>query len=176
MIRRLEMRKTIAVFLAFSLFWLLGTLYAEKKGAELVIEKKDSWYERGELIAVKQDSLLLLDSAGTDVSVDIGNIKTIKITKNSKAVLGAGIGFLIGAAIGVSALASENSKSQGGWFSIEFPSYYGAVLGLPTALVGAIIGAAAGSDETIQIEGKSDSDIKKILEDLSNKARVTHFQ
>ena len=170
------MRKTIAAFCVFSLFWLSGNLYAEKKGAELIIEKKDSWYERGELIAVKQDSLLLLSSLGTDVSVDIKSIKTITIAKNSKTGLGAGIGFLIGAAIGVAAVAAENSKSQGGWVSIEFPAYYGAVFGLPTALVGAIIGAAAGSDEIIQMEGKSDSDIKKILKDLRKKARAPDFQ
>jgi len=170
------MRKAIAVLLVFSLFWLSGALYAKKKGAELIIEKKDGWYERGELITVKQDSLLLLNSAGADVSIDIGNIKTITIAKKSKTVLGAGIGFLVGAAIGISALANENSKPKQGWVSLEFPSIYGAVLGVPGALVGALIGLAVSSDETIQIEGKSDSDIKRVLEDLSNKARVTHFQ
>jgi len=170
------MRKAIAVLLVFSLFWLSGNLYAKKKGADLVIEKKNRWYEKGELIAVKQDSLLLLNSSGADVSVDIENIKTVTIAKNSKTALGAGIGFLIGAAIGISALANENSRPKQGWVNLEFPSYYGAVLGLPTALVGAIIGAAAGSDETILMEGKSDSEIKQILENLRKKARVSNYQ
>jgi len=43
----------------------------------------------GELITVKPNSLLLLDTEGKDVSIDIGDIKVIRIVKKSKALLGA---------------------------------------------------------------------------------------
>lgn len=90
------MKKTIALFRIFSLFTLSGNLYAkERRGVELVIEKKDGQQIKGELIAIKESSLLLMDSeTGADVSVDVGNISTVKIVKKSKALKGAGIEFL----------------------------------------------------------------------------------
>jgi len=64
------MRKTIAMFFVFSLLCLSGSLYAEKKGAEIVVQKIDGQQARGELIAVKEDSLLLMEKeSGVDMSV-----------------------------------------------------------------------------------------------------------
>jgi hypothetical protein len=64
---------------------LSGNLYAKKRGAELIIIKTNGQQIRGELITVKKDSLLLLDSGiGADVSVDIDDIKVIKIMKVSE--------------------------------------------------------------------------------------------
>jgi len=70
------MRKFIALFMVFSILSLSGNLIAkERRGAELMVDKKDGQQVRGELIAVKQDSLLLLErESGADVSVDIEEI------------------------------------------------------------------------------------------------------
>ena len=95
------MRKFIALFLVFSLLALLGNLFAkERRGAQLVIEQMDGQLVGGELIAVKNSSLLLLSEVGTDVSVGIKNVKVIKIVRKSKAKLAAGIGLLAGGAFG----------------------------------------------------------------------------
>jgi len=75
-------KKFIALFLAFSLMMLSVNLYSkERRGAELIITKKDGQQIKGELITVKPNSLLLLDTEGKDVSVDIVDIRIIRIVK-----------------------------------------------------------------------------------------------
>ena len=93
--------KFVLLFLIFSFLILSGNLYAKKRsGAGLVIQKKDGKQEAGELIAVKQNSLLLLDYKGVDLSVNIGEIRVIEIMKKSKTLVSGGIGLVSGAAIG----------------------------------------------------------------------------
>ncbi|MGB6865507.1 MAG: hypothetical protein WBE11_07415 [Candidatus Aminicenantaceae bacterium] len=68
----------------------------QKPGAKVIIQKIDGQQFRGELIAVKQNSLLLKEyESGGDITVDVEDIAVIKIVKKSKALLGAGIGLLI---------------------------------------------------------------------------------
>ena len=91
-----------ALFLVFPLMMLSVKLYAkERRGAKLIFTKKDGQLTEGELITVKPNSLLLLNTEGKDVSVDIADIKVIKIVKKSKFWKGAGIGLSIAALTGV---------------------------------------------------------------------------
>jgi len=166
----------IALFLVFSLVALLGNLYAkEKRGADLIIQKKDDQQVKGELIAVKKNSLLLLDSeSGADVSVDIRDIKVITIKKKSKALLGAGIGSGIGLLSGVVAgvigglYYTDLTLGEG----LEDGLIGGLLLSIPCAGIGAML----GTDKTIQIEGRSESEIKEVLENLRKKARIPDYQ
>lgn len=178
------MKKIIALFIAFSLMALSGNLMAkERRGAEIKIHKTKPQMEgtpwvtphiRGELIAVKKSSLLLLDSEGADVSVDIKDIMVVKIVRKSKAALGLLLGGTMGALIG---RATYTEPKNTGWFTIDLgPGPYTAAGGILGGLIGLVIGATAGSDETIQIEGKSDSEIKEVLEKLRSKARVPDYQ
>lgn len=50
------------------------------------------------------------------------------------------------------------------------------VLGGAGLLFGIISGALAGTDETIQIEGKTDPEISKILKKLRSKAKFLDYQ
>ena len=94
-------KKFIALFLIFSLVMLSANLYAkERRGAKLIVTKKDGQLIEGELIAVKPNSLLLLDTEGKDVSVGIADIKVITIVKKSKALVGATFGAFAGGGIG----------------------------------------------------------------------------
>ncbi len=170
------MKKIIALFLVFSLLALSGSLYAKKKGAQLVIDKKEGQSVAGELIAVKNSSLLLLNSEGADESVDIENINRIRIVKKSKFGRGAGFGLL---STGVVFLGIGTYS----WLQYDEPAnllfislYWLLVVALPSALVGGLIGVAAGTDEKIQIEGMSDTEIKTELEKLRKKARVPNYQ
>ena len=74
------MKKFVSLFLVFSILMLSINLYAkERLGAKLIIAKKDGQLIEGELITVKYNSLLLLDTGGKDVVVDIEDIKVITV-------------------------------------------------------------------------------------------------
>jgi hypothetical protein len=161
--------------LALMMFVLPGAVSArERRGAIIVITLKDGHLSAGELIAVKPDSLLLLDSAGADQSVDLAGIKSIRIVKKSKALRGAAWGLLAGLA-GTAIFASGQKETdnpltafgQGmevAGAAIAFGGI-GSVLGIGGGLL-------AGKDKTIQLEGKSESEVGQALAYLRKKSRI----
>ena len=154
-------KKFISLFLAFSLVMLSANLYAkERRGAKLIVTKKDGQQIRGELITVKPNSLLLLSITGRDVSVDIADIKVIKIVKKSKALLGPCIGLLAGI------VAAKIGKYL--IFAVIYPS--------TGMITGGLWGGYIGKDKTIQIEGMSDLEIKEALDKLRKKARIRDYK
>ena len=50
------------------------------------------------------------------------------------------------------------------------------VFAVPAGLLGIAAGAAAGADETIRLEGMSESALKKLLADLCAHARMPDFK
>ncbi len=175
-------KKFIALFLAFSLMAISCTTMntqrqkrfesskERKHGAKLIVTKKDGWQLEGELITVKPNSLLLLDTEGKDVSFDIADIKVIRIVKKSKPLLGAGIGLLIGVVPG--ALIGYKV----GWRTSEGAVYGGVIGGVTAALIGGFIGISLGKEVTIRIEGKSDSEIQEAMDKLRKKARIRDYK
>jgi hypothetical protein len=156
-----KMKKLISLFLVFSLLALSANLYAkERRGAKLIITKTDGQQIRGELITVKPSSLLLLSITGRDVSVDIADIKVIKIVKKSKALLGACIGLLAGI------VAAKIGKYL--IFAVIYPS--------TGMITGGLWGGYIGRDKTIQIEGMTDSEIRETMDKLRKKARIRDYR
>lgn len=186
------MKKCIVLFLVFSLFALSENLYANKKGAELIVQKIEGQQVIGELIAAKENSLLLLDSeSGADVSVDIREIKLIEIVKNSKSLAWGGIGLISGALIGALAgyIEGDDPYMSGGtgfgammtglpgMFSADDKALaLGIMCGITGGVLGGIGGTIAGKDKIIQFEGKSETEMKKALNKLRKKARIQNFQ
>ncbi len=170
------MKKFTALLLIFSLVMLSANLYAkERRGAKLIITKKDGQQIRGELITVKPNSLLLLDTEGKDESIDIADIRIITIVKKSKVGKGALYGLLIGGVIG--ALDGIREGKDAFIFSSSELAAMGAlVFGLLGALLGAGIGAVVGTDKTIQIEGMSELEIKEAMDKLRKKARIRDYK
>ncbi len=183
------MKRFIALFLVFSLVMLSANLYAkERRGAKLVITKKDGQQIRGELITVKPNSLLLLDTEGKDVSIDIEDIRIIRIVKKSKAGKRALYGFVIGGISGILLVPEaykllgeddfmlgeliENIEEVTSSFTIAYALIGGAV-GL---LIGGVAGAIAGIDKTIHFEGMTDLEIRKALDKLRKKARIRDYK
>jgi len=176
------MKKFTALLLILSLVVLSGNLYAkERRGAKLIITKKDGEQIRGELITVKPNSLLLLDSGtGADESVDIKDIVVITIAKKSKALAGATFGSFAGGGIGAvvvpligkpapvifSSMAAEKKTILSGLF-------FGFIIG---AVCGGLIGANEGTDKTILLEGMPDSEIRDALDKLRKKARIRDYK
>ncbi len=157
---------------------LSGNLAAkERRGAELEIVKNDSGQLKGELIAVKKGSILLLESSSsTDISVNISDINSIKILGKSKTLLRAGEGFLVvGSAAAIIGAISSSSD-----FSRLTPArgalVGGVVGGLAGLLLGTVLGLEEGADETIPIAGKNDKEIIRTLRDLKSRARIRDYK
>ena len=180
-------KKFIALLLAISLMTIncasIRTTGGkkEKHGAKLIITKTDEQQIKGELITVKPNSLLLLDTEGKDVSVDIADIKVIVIVKKSKFWAGAGIGFLTGVVLGaiVSIPAVDAASDPSSYYYFVpwvLTVIYGAIGGLACGIIGGIVGAGYGTDKTILLEGMSDSEIKKAMDKLRKKARIRDYK
>jgi hypothetical protein len=92
------MKKFISIILVFSLLILSGNLYAKgRRGTNLIITKKNGSIVKGELIAVKENSLLLKESkSAMDRTVEVSDIAIIK--KRTK--IGAYVGGFLGALAG----------------------------------------------------------------------------
>lgn len=168
------MKKVFTSILVLSLLVSIhGELLAEeKRGAELLIQKKDGEDVRGELIAIKQNSLLILDSVlKTDLSVDIDEIKIVIIMKKTKALVGVIVGGALGALLGY----MSYQPSVG--FTLDFGrGGTSLVAGFMGGGIGAAIGALSGIDENIQIEGKSKIEIRGTLEHLRQESRVPDYK
>jgi len=179
-------KKFIALFLVFSLMSIscafltrqrqkrLETSKQQKQGDVVKIQKKDGKQVKGELIAIKQNSLLLLDAEGKDTSIEITDIRVIWI-KKSKIGKGAGYGALWGALPAAAILGFLGLTLPGGF---ELPVWIAAVGG--AAALGAFFGAAYGTvtstDETILLEGMTDSETQKTLDKLRKKARIRDYK
>jgi hypothetical protein len=168
MSRRHGMRKAISVVLVFSVLLLSGTMFAKgKEGADLMIQKKDGQQVRGELIAVKKSSLLLMErNSGADVSFIIDDIRVIRIVKKSKALLGGAAGALI---CGGGLWLYGSTQSTFDFYEV-WPIL--ALVAAGGLVIGGAVGIVVGIDKIIHIEGKSDTEIQEILEKLRKKARI----
>lgn len=151
--------KFTTLFLIFSLLMLSINLYAkERRGATLVITERDGRLIEGELIAVKPNSLLLLDAEGKDVSVGIEEIEVIRVAKKSAVWESALFGLLAGIAIGVASFKENN-----------YIIFFSAPVGL---IIAGVTSALAGIDEIIQIGGRPESAIEFYIDKLRKKARI----
>ena len=188
-------KKLLSLFLVFSLMMLSVNLYAkERQGATLIIQRKSDQVKntrlegtpwetsyrtgiKGELIAVKQNSLLLLDTEGKDVSVDIEEIKVIRVVKKLGVEWGALAGLLGGALAGAFYVGMFALILRASWGEASSLMAKGGGIGAPIgAIIGGIVGARAGMDKEIQIEGKSDIEIQKTMDKLRKKARIRDYK
>jgi len=179
------MKKTISLSLVLSILNIccanISLKLAEtnvnpkRKGADLLIRKTDGEQIRGELISVNQTSVLILErESGTDATIDVEHIEAITIVKKSRSGMGIGLGFLIGGGIGATYGYIGTKYIDVEWrgsygLAALFFGGIGAGIGL---IIGWIIGAVAGTDTTIQIEGKPYAEIHAIMQKLCNRARI----
>jgi len=166
------MKKFTALFLVFSSVMLSMNLYAKEiRGDELIITKKNGGKIEGELIAVKEDSLLILTKwSERDESIDIADVEVITILKKSKALLGSYLGVLVcgggGALIGY----------EVGWKTSTGAIVGGAIGVLAGGLLGGFLGSSLGKDKTIQLKGMTDLEIQETLDYLREKARIRDYK
>ena len=78
------------------------SLAAKRKGAQLMIVKEDGQVLEGELLKVKEDSLLIITFGSSNgVTIDIAGISKQKIKRKAKFGKGSLIGLLIGSGLGL---------------------------------------------------------------------------
>ena len=131
--------KLAATVVAFMIFALpVGLSAREKRGAKVAITFKDGHYAAGELIAVKPDSLLLLNFHGIDESVELAGIRSVRVVRKSKALLGAACGLLAGM-VGTRIVNSHREKS-GNIITLFGQAMEAAGTGLAFGVVGTGIG------------------------------------
>lgn len=170
--------RLVALILVFSLVALSGNLMAaERKGVRLVIQKTDGQEIKGELVAVKRDSLLILDAeTETDTNINLNIIDVITVDNKSLMFeMGVGASLLAGAArLSLHSVfqKAEETEEEATVHHLYKVLTWGAIGGG----VGLVAGAFFGINKTIRIQGESDADIQSALEKLSKKARVRGIQ
>ncbi len=144
-----------------------------KHGAGTVIMKRDGPTVRGELVAVRKDSVLLKESRSSyDVSIPLSAIRTIKVDQRSGAVSGAFLGTLVGGLTGM-AIGRKAGESRHSLVNFETA---GTVIG---AAIGVLIGGGAGlwigssikEYETFDLEHTAPEGIPLMMGRLRSRAR-----
>lgn len=164
--------RSIASVLVLLLIFLPGAVLAkQRRGAELMIARKNRTQVSGELIALKQDSLLLLGPLEQDLSVELIEVSKITVFKKSPATKGFLTGFLIGGLAGGIAGGAVNNDNR------TYIIVSGALLfGFVGGFIGLAIGSAAGSEETIAFEGLPEAEVQKVKKRLRGMARMPDAQ
>ena len=125
---------------------------------------------QGELLAVKEDALLIYDhSAGRGQRIELQDVFQVKIVKKSKFFGFAVIGMVFGFALADLQHRNEDRASL----------LYGAgYLFLPFqfGLIGGIAGAIAGTDKRFSLAGESSQFVEEKLNQLKRYAREQDVQ
>ena len=145
-------RLLLAVFLL--IFLGQGSLWAARKGAMLKVQRSNQTLIEGELIAVRETKLILMDSMSRDLTVDIDEVNLIIIDRKPHTWLGAGLGMVLGGIVG--AAVAPSAKVEELWEVPLLPAEevmsktgYGLAGALAGGVLGGLIGAAFGSDSQI---------------------------
>ena len=166
------MKKNISLFLVISLLMLSVNLFAkEKRGANLKIWKKDGRLIKGELIAVRENSLLVLDTEGKDVNIEIHDITFIGIKRKSKALKGFVLGTLIYGASHAILFRNYNSLGNLIWSS----SVVGGSIGVLIRVL-SVSGVFSPKYKIINLAGMSPEKFKETLDKLRKKARIRDYK
>ena len=160
-----------AVVALLSLTFLVPALGAgEKRGARLLIEKKDGAVIKGELLTVKEENLILMEeSSSNGVTVNLQDVKSVKIVNRGRAVLilecalgGAAVGAVAGFATGT------RSQSVSAGVHKTDNTLLGAGAGVA---VGALLGILATSTKTLEIDNGKPGSIPSAISQLRLVAR-----
>ena len=145
-----------------------------RRGATVVVALKNGGERNGELVAVRTDSLVMVDPEGLDATVELSEARSVRIVRASKGGLGGLIGIVAGAAVGYLG-GFALSASSGACPDCEAPlAGYGlGVIGGFVGLgAGALIGESAGRDIVIPLDAVTESERSARLRKLRRYARV----
>lgn len=169
-------KKVFIIWGIFGLIFPLNVAAQQRQGVTLLVFEKDGGSIQGELIAVKTNSLLLLSSEGRDETINIDQVKEIRVVKKSKWLLGAGIGGAAGALGGALLLNNIWYVEHGDKTKGEAALQSGIVFGSLGLLLGGMTGAFAGQDNIYKVASYQQTEIQVVLKKLAKQARVPEYQ
>jgi len=120
------------------------------KGATVVVTMRDSEQVTGELISVRPSSLLLLIASGSDRTLDLAGVKSVRVVRRSKAGIGALSGIVLGSGVGAVA-ASVGYRNADPCESAVAKAGIVVLGGLAGLVIGVVSGGSAGRDLTIPL-------------------------
>jgi hypothetical protein len=166
-------KKVIALAITFVLVVALEDLplsaAKQRRGATVLVNMSDGRKVKGELLAVKDDALLVYDiDAGQGRSIELGQVIQVKVLKKSKFWDGLLIGLGVALGMGICTTVSlgkevdDKGAAVATIFSISAPV---------TGLCGGLVGALAGMDKNFFLAGPSSQNRQQSLEQLTRYAR-----
>jgi hypothetical protein len=149
----------------------------ERRGARIVVTNLDGTTVSGELLAVKDETLIIKDGAASGgVSANLKDVRSVRIVRRSKLLSGTGLGALIGGGVGAGLGLLSYDETGNAWFTPENRgqgALWGAAAGgVCGALLGLILGAAAGADETVWIDSGDAAGISRAVSALRRRAKA----
>ena len=173
----LKGKKFLALIVVFSLVIASSPLTAgEKKGANVIVMKKNGQEIIGELILVRKDTLVLMESETTmTIPMNIDEIEEIRILKKSQVFKWAALGSFVlgGSAVAIGYIhGSDALEGPDSYTAGDYAKRGLIIMGLGGLLVGGLIGASKGHDDIIQMAGAPPYKIKIIMSKLNSLARV----
>jgi len=187
-------KKLISLFLVFSLIEISCTTITlptkerrfkerdTKRGAEFIIQKKDGQQIKGELIAVKPNSLLLLNTEGKDVSINIEDIKIIKVVEKPKVTRYLLMGAIWGP-VGYSIfllclypIFAGGYEGEGLTLSEYYKNALPGILLSPLVMAATLAVFRPKFIRKFKIERMTATQIQETLDYLRKKARVRTFK
>ena len=136
----------------------------ERRGARVKVEQNDGTTVSGELLMVKRDCLVVDGRAG-GVIVNLGDVRSVRIVKKSKAGTGLLLG-LVGATVIGFVLGRQSPGCQDPELTAGLAAFF---IGLPGAGLGALTGLAMGKDSVMNMNEKNQ---EILLLKLNRHARV----
>lgn len=126
----------------------------------------------GELVAVRNDALVIALEDGDSRAVAIEEIAKIHVHRRTKARTGGLIGAATGAAAGIAMSAAKSE--EGVTFLDELSSHLivGAVGMLLGGAMGAIVGGQFGGDKAYDLTAMSAAEVDETMAALRKRARV----
>jgi hypothetical protein len=166
------MKKTSIPVIAL-LVWLLlmpNPTAAERRGKEVTVRTLDAREITGELIAVKADSLLLLEkSSGRDFSINVAEISTVKVIRQAKPLKGILYGFIIGFTVGA-VYGLINAGTDAKWW--VYPAVWGGLFSPFGAVAGLFASHIVATDSAILFKDMPPYYKVQLLKKLRKHARI----
>lgn len=146
-----------------------GLAAKERRGAMVLVTRLDGTQAGGELIAVKPDSLLLL-SGGRDLSIGLADVRSVRIIRQSRSGLLAGIGAAAGF-VGAGGFVLTVSQEDVVKDKVKAALAFGLLAGGAFALTGSLVGKAMGWDTEYAIAGTPEDTLARNWHKLRAQSR-----